>query len=635
MKQLLITAVLAIVLSIGSVAQEAPPDAEDAATSDAAPAFPDLAAFVDATIEAGMVAHDSPQATVAIVYDGELIYANGYGIADRETWQPVTADTLFRPGSTSKLFTWTAVMQLVEQGKLDLNADVNTYLETFQIPDTYDEPITLTHVLTHTAGFEEGFLGYLMVFDTADMMSLREALARYIPRRINPPGVYSSYSNYATALAGLIVENVSGMPFNDYIEANILDPLKMENSSFVEPLPADLDANMAVGYKREQGAWAAQDFELIGNFGPAGALSATANDMARFMLAHLNDGELDGARILEAATAQQMHSPLFTPDARLASMAHGFYEQFINGRRLIGHGGDTTLFHTDMLLDKEAGLGIYVSLTTDGGGTARSAFVQAFYDRYFPAPVEPITPPEDFDERAGRYAGAYKFWRHNQSTVEKAFGLGGALQITPTGEGTLLFGGALPPRQFVEIDTNLFRQVDGPLRIAFGEDEDGNVRDLHIDGLPFMDASRVPSAETPFFTGILPAIAFLMFITAWTGWAYRRKEYKAMEGGERTAVRLSLATSGVNLLFAASFLVIFTANQATIFFNIPASMKASLLLADVASLLALGTVYFAVRCWMDGYWRVGRRIHYTLVALSGLFMAWFYYYWNFLGVQLA
>lgn len=598
-------------------------------------ALADLEVFMDVAIRTQMTALDIPAVSVAVVKDGEIALSKGYGIAIQNEQIPVTADTMFRPGSISKLFTWTAVMQQVEVGNLDLNADVNTYLKTFQIPDTYDEPITLTHILTHTAGFEEGALGYLIVSDPDAIMPLNEALKKYIPRRINKPGAYSSYSNYATALAGLIVSNVSGLSFPEYIKQRIFEPLGMTQSSFEEPLPEELLPFMAPGYKREVGVFKEKPFEIIANFGPAGSLSSSASDMACFMLAYLNKGSLDGNQILKPETVDLMLSQLFAPDERLASMAHGFYENNVNGHRLVGHGGDTTLFHSNLMLDQDESLGIYVSYMGAKGGKARGEIIRLFYDHYYPESLEQVTPPDDFKERAARYAGTYKFWRHNQSTLEKAGGIFGGLTVAPTADNTLLIAGFGEPRQFVEIDDNLFRQVDGHVIVAFGEGEDGTIRDLYIDGIPFLAASRAPAAESGLYAKLLPVLSFILFLTVWTGWAYRRKEYKKMQGVERTAIRVSMMMSAINLLFVVSLGIILVMYQDTIIFDIPVALKVALWLPDVASIAAIIMLWFTVQAWRSGYWRRGRRIHYTLVTLSGLYMAWFYYYWNFLGVQIA
>ncbi|WCL54318.1 serine hydrolase domain-containing protein [Gimibacter soli] len=603
----------------------------------AAEPYPGLATFVDGMLATQLATMEISAATISVVKDGEVIFARAYGMQDIEADVPATAElSTFRIGSTSKLFTWTSVMQQVEAGKLDLDADVNTYLTGFQIPATFPEPITLRHILTHTAGFEDGALGFLIGYDTDNMLSLQDAMAKHIPMRVNKPGAYTSYSNYATALAGLIVQNVSGMPFNDYVQTHILDPLGMQRTTFDEPLPERLKDGRTVGYSREMGALKPERFELIAGFAPAGSVSSTATDMARFMMAHLQDGELDGARILKPETARQMHSVIFQGDKRLGGMAHGFYEEYLNGHRLIGHGGDTNQFHTNMLIDKDEQLGIFVSYATGSDTKGRNTFVETFYDRYYPVELAKLTPPADFDERAARYAGSYKFWRHNASTIEKAISvLMNDVEVAPTGEGTLFLAGLWGPQQYVEIDKNLFRQVDGQRRIAFIEDANGNVQDLYIDGLPFMSLSKAPAFESKFFKQLVPGFALILFLTVFTGWLYRRREYKTMQPGERAAIRFSLAVAGANWLFVLGLVIVISIYKETLFEGIPFAFKANLVLPILASLLTIGVIYHAVQAWKQGYWRLGRRVHYTLVALASVYMVVFYYYWNILGFQYA
>ena len=184
----------------------------------------DVGAFLDGILPQQLAREDIAGAVVSVVKDGKVLFARGYGYADVEKKTPVSPDnTLFRPGSISKLFTWTAVMQLVEQGKLDLDRDVNDYID-YKIPATFPKPITLRNVMTHTPGFEET-AQELFVADAKDMKPLGAYLKAHLPERVYPPGTTPAYSNYATAMAGYIVQRVSGQPFDDYIEEHILKPL--------------------------------------------------------------------------------------------------------------------------------------------------------------------------------------------------------------------------------------------------------------------------------------------------------------------------------------------------------------------------------------------------------------------------
>jgi CubicO group peptidase (beta-lactamase class C family) len=233
-------------------------------------------------------------AVVVIVKDGSVLTQRGYGYADLAARRPMDPErTLLRAGSVSKLFTWTALMQLVERGKVALDADVNTYLD-FQIPARDGKPITVRNLMTHTPGFEEQ-LKSALTYDPAAAQPFDALLKRWIPERIFAPGTMPAYSNYGAALAGYIVQRVSGMAFDDYMEAHVLGPLGMTSSTFRQPLPSGLQARMAKGYATASSP--ERPFEIVG-LAPGGALSAPATDVAKFMLAHLQRGRLGAGRML-------------------------------------------------------------------------------------------------------------------------------------------------------------------------------------------------------------------------------------------------------------------------------------------------------------------------------------------------
>ena len=326
----------------------------------------------------------------------------GVRLRRRRAEKPVLAEeTLFRPGSVSKLFTWTAVMQLAEQGRLDLDRDVNGYLD-FKIPDAYGQPITLKNLLTHTAGFEEQVKDLFTPGPASP--DLGDYVKTHIPERIFPPGTTPAYSNYGTALAGYVIERVSGRPFNQYIEENIFRPLGMTRSTFAQPLPPPLAPLMSNGYQLASDE--PHPFETVGAF-PAGSLSSTATDMARFIAAHLQGGQLNDARILRPETVSLMHSRLFALDPAANAMAYGFYEESRNGHRIIGHAGDTLYFHSDLHLIPDAGVGLLRFVKPPAGCTfsrttrwARSSTV--FPARLLPAGVGPLERRRQPPRSAGK-----------------------------------------------------------------------------------------------------------------------------------------------------------------------------------------------------------------------------------------
>lgn len=603
-----------------------------------------LRAFVDGVVEPMMAANSSPSGVVAIARHGEMIFARGYGFEDVEAEVPVDpAMTLFRPGSISKLCTWISVMQLVEQGKLDLDTDVNTYLDTFSIRDTFDQPITLRHIMTHTAGFEDGALGYLIVDDPGRIMPLRDAMERYQPARVNPPGKQTAYSNYATSLAGLIVQNVSGVPFAEYVQRNIFEPLGMRRSTFVEPLPEGLASHMAKSYAVEAGRFVEKPFEIISNFAPAGAQSATATDMIRFGQAILNGGELDGQRILEPGTMEQMLTRAFSHDERLMGMALGFYEIDDNGVRLVGHGGDTQWFHSYLGIDQAHDLTFFISFGAPGGSPVRTAFTPAFYDEFFPDESSRPQPPEDFAERAGKYAGTYAFWRSNFSTIEKLLGLTGAVQVAPTEVNTLAVSFAGTAKQYAEVGNNLFREMSpnvslisgiSPAYVAFQENDDGEVTGFVMDGLPFMSLRRLPLVATPTFNFALLGFSMLVFVAVAAGRWYRRAVVRQAPAADRTAVNGAFYAAAANLLVVIAGAVVMLIVQDKLFAGIPTLFKVWLLAPIIATAAGLYLLFRTILVWRDGVlpgtWA---RLRYTVVAVCALFMCWFYYYWNVLGFQ--
>src|SRR6185437_8520412 len=499
----------------------------------------------------------------------------------------------FRIGSTSKLFTWTAVMQLVQQGKLDLDKDVNTYLTDFKIPATYAKPVTLRSLMTHSPGFEDGALGYLISNDSASVKSIDETLKEHMPARVRPPLVLSSYSNYGAALAGLIVQNVSGMPFNDYIQKNILDPLDMHHTTFQEPLPANLKPDAVTGYVYANGVYEAKPFEFVGGFRPAGSVSASALDMTHFMIAHLQDGRYGDTRILDSATAERMHTRNFANDPRLPAMALGFYEQKMGGVRVIGHEGDTQYFHTAMFIVPTAQVGIFMSYVGTGAEPLREGILQAFFNRYFPPPpVVAMTAPDSFAASAVKYTGTYRFARHSSTKIDKA----------------LLVAGP-------SIDVSVLPKE----------------RRLLINGLGEHPAQRVPFRDAPGLWHFLLGLSTLIFVCALTTLFYRRKQIKTMTPEQKRIVRLSLAAAIWYFLTVIVLVAVVVSDMAELGGSIPGALKVALVMPIVFVLFTLALLAASVRVWGQAHWRLWQRIEFTAFVLAAVAVTLFFANWNLLG----
>lgn len=513
----------------------------------------DVDAWLDGFMPFALRRSDIAGAVVAVVKDGQVVTQRGFGYADSEKRTPVDPErTLFRPGSVSKLVTWTAVMQQVERGKLDLDRDVNDYLD-FKIPARAGQPVTLRQVLTHTAGFEEQAKDILF-YDVKNIKPMGELLKNSIPARIYDAGTTPAYSNWATTLAGYIVERVSGMPFDDYVEKEIFQPLGMRYATFRQPLPEALAAQMSSGYPKA--GQEAKPFEIIGP-APAGSLSASGADMARFMLAHLNGGELDGQRILSAETAATMHdSPLQRIDPRslippLNRMELGFFETDINGREVIAHLGDTNAFHTSLHLFMNEGTGLYVSFNSAGkegaAGAVRSELFQQFADRYFPdvAPAEGQVDAAVAKEHAAQMAGVWENSRRSDTNYLAAVSLLGQTKITVDKDGHLLVpalkdpGGN--PRKWVEVAPYVWQDRTSHDRLA-AQVENGRVVRWSFDMLsPFMVFDRVPTRKSsvwivPVLCVAIPVLALTLL--SWPiGW-WNRRRYKSPLALTGTSLKL-------------------------------------------------------------------------------------------------
>jgi len=611
----------------------------------------EVEAFLDGIMAQQKEEFNFTGATLALVKDGEIILKKGYGYADLEDRTPVDPETtLFRPGSVSKLLTWTAVMQLVERGELELEADVNDYLD-FEIPPRLlpsrgegeqPGPVTLHHLMTHTPGFEDRGEG-LFLLSREEMMPLGDYLKAYMPERVFPPGEMLAYSNYGTVLAGYMVERVSGLSFNQYVEDHIFEPLGMNHSTFLQPPQDHVEGEMARAYRFVGGEYHEGTFEYVQGK-PAGSMSSTASDMASFMIAHLQEGYYQGERILKGETARQMHRQQFTHHPHLNGICYGFFEDTFNGHRVITHGGDTLLFHSGLYLLPEEDLGLFVSYN-GGNAFARENLFQAFMDRYYPEPPPPpaLQPPEGSLERTLPYTGEYHPNRRSFTTLEKLLVLMQPIHINVNEEGYLVASFFGETEQYVEVEPGFYtnRRTEGSQLINnlfFEEDDQGQVM-LFADGI--MTFSQAPWYGTGSFTGLLIVVS-LLFLTgtlvAWgVGFAlriYRRQGIKSQDMS--SAARW---TGGLFSLLALFFFlglagilgdIVPAFGVPRIFFEDPPGLDLLLVVPIIMSFLGVLMVLFTGLAWWKKYWNLSGRLHYTLMAAAALALAWIMNYWNLL-----
>ena len=524
----------------------------------------DVEAFLDGIVPMQLQREDIAGAVIVIVKHGSVLFSKGYGYADVKAKVPVSpAATLFRPGSISKTFTWTAVMQLVEQGKINLDADINDYLD-FQVPHRFGRPVTMRNLMTHTAGFEE-VIKDLMVDRPDQLPLLQPFVIAHRPNQIYPPGTIPAYSNYGADLAGYIVQRVSGMPFEEYVQKNIFHPLGISHATYIQPLPDSLRPMMSNGY-----ALASEDpkpFELIPpQPAPDGSLSIAGADMAPFMIAHLQNGKYGDTRILQEQTAEMMHARQFSMDPAMNGMALGFYEESRNGLRIIGHGGDLNYFHSDMHLVPDQGLGFFVSYNSSGKGEldVRTALWTQFLNRYFPAP-ETHTPPAQTSH--GTVEGKYLSSRRAETTIVRSlWWVLAEASVTRNPDSTIEVDSikdfAGQPKRWQSIGNGRFREADSDQLLIFKPDASGNLQMITED--PTEIFQRVPWSRNKTFLSLslgFAALVFALTIIFWPVTALLRKHYRRKlelapaQRGFRLLVKLTCVLDLIVLLAFAATMV--------------------------------------------------------------------------------
>ena len=603
----------------------------------------DVAAFLDGIMPQQLAREDIAGAVISVVKDGKVIFAGGYGYSDVEKKKPVSPEgTLFRPGSISKLFTWTSVMQLVEQGKLDLDRDVNDYLD-FRIPATYPKPITLRNIMTHTAGFEES-VQELFVADAKELQPLGPYLHKHMPARIFPPGTTPAYSNYATTMAGYIVQRVSGQDYFDYVDEHIIKPLGMTHSTFRQPLPDALAPLMSNGYT--VASQPAKKYEFV-EAAPAGSSSVSAMDMTRFMIAHLQNGKYENVQILKPETAELMHSRQFANLPDMNAMCLGFYEETRNGHRIIGHAGDTDYFHSDLHLMPDAQLGFFISYNSAGKGeiSAREGVWHAFLDRYFPVELKDGSPVSTATSDAEQVSGRYIVSRRSEDNILSVLSVAGEFNIVRNDDGTIsakdLKDMNGEPKKFREISPMMFRDVNDQDRLGFKKDESGNT--VAVIDFPFMVFQKASGWENSAFQ--LPLVicslaVLLLTVLLWPISALIRRHYvkpltmTPAQKRLRLVVRLACIAF---ILFFLGYVAFFALALKDIVLLSPKGNPWLRLIQVFGWMGVLGSlvaIYSAIRSWQDSTRWLWSRIGDTLIALSFVGVICFVFTWHLLHWSL-
>ncbi len=597
-----------------------------------------LEAWADGAMNSLLQAHHCAGGVVAIVRNGEVLLAKGYGYSDIANRKPVDpATTLFRIGSVSKLFVWTSVMQMIEQGRLDLNADVNTYLKDVRVPNRYGKPITMKDLLTHTPGFEDQVLG-LFSHDPASMRPLGEILKDEMPARVREPGKFASYSNHGTGLAMHVVEQITGESWEQYVQTHIVDRLGLKHTVLAQPLPEAFAGDMSKGYQFGAEVYTEKEFELV-PLGPVGGISTTALDMAAFMQMFLNFGEYNGARILEEATARTMQSPLHTMAPGNNPQAYGMMDMSVPGVRIVGHGGDTLWFHTQFALLPEHNIGVFASFNTNTGPSVRDTFTNEFLKRYF-VPNDPAKPvaPEGFEDRSARYTGSYRANRFSHRSFAKMAIALQPINVTSDGKGALkisIFGN----KRWIEVAPNTFQEEDGRERIIFIEDANGAITHFVPAELGILAFERngvldLPILHLAAFAGTLLVCIFSLL--CWPLAKFLRWKHDVITSRGDLIPWPVRAIGWVACAITLGFVVALIASLGDpmdVVFGLPKSFPVLLSLPLVIAAFALLMVGLSALVWTRGQGSIFARLAYTLVTLMLCVFVFQTIYWNLTIVQ--
>ncbi|MEO6968436.1 MAG: serine hydrolase domain-containing protein [Rhodanobacteraceae bacterium] len=609
-----------------------------------------FAAFVDGVVRAYMTEKGIAGVTVAVAdRDGPLLL-RGYGVASLHPRRAVDpASTLFRIGSISKTFTYVATMQLVAAGKLDSDASVDRYLPpSLKTDDSRYPPIRIWHLMTHTAGFEDATLGAHLFYDNPNKVPALDAyLAKYKPKRVRTPAIHADYSNYSVVLLGAIVQQVSGEPFDVYIERHILTPLGMAHTTFREPLPegdpravgAGLKADFSTGFKYEQGGFTAQAFEYISNGAPAGAASSDAADMAIWMRVLLDGGTVDGHEVLDPIAFREMTTPTFSNAPAVHAIAHGFFVGRYGRYKSLEHGGDTIWFHSNMVVLPEAGIGVFVSTNTDTGVALAEALPRLIFAHVLPgARAEPPpAPPAGFAKSGQVYAGTWLSERRNDSTLEKGLTLTVAKTAT-TRDGYLVLSAGGESKRYVEQSRDVFRALNDSDRLQFLRDEHGHITGF-ASAYGHVVYDRATWFDDPFTLFVALALLALTCLGALIGVWGRRTQTARLQRGTRAPARsLLTAVFGWTLFFLAAAIALarFAAGGSDIVFDYPTpGIRFAVIAAYIAAALSLVGLWFLPRAWRASTWSVWRKLRHTLIVALMLWTIVLLIEWRVLLAPLA
>ncbi|ATD09566.1 serine hydrolase domain-containing protein [Pseudoalteromonas piscicida] len=662
LRALMLTVAIGVFFNAKAWGDNSPQLLRDSAVSDVQaplenPDLKGLRTYVDDWVKKARGQYNLPGVAVTIVKDGEIVLLKGYGFADVYSQAMAKPNkTLFRIGSITKTMTALAVMQLVEQGKLSIDTDINEYLSEFKIPDTFKAPITIRALLSHRAGFEEADAGNLFVENASEMLSTERYLATHMPKRIWPPGVNVSYSNYGFALLGYLVELQSGMDLATYMEQHIFSVLGMQNTTLREPVKTsaaltamkpELQQQLATGYFRDrQGNNIAKPFEFIGHVGGAGAISATAHDMALYMSALMGDNNL----FVQPTTQKTMIHRLYDDRPLATGIAHGMFNGKLKGYEQRYHSGATQTFAANMVIFPEVQLGIFVSTNVMGSGAhfveaLPTAILNKFYRN---KPINLVKPSQLSTSSQANiytqvlkqqvsqpnledYTGTFLSTRRSYTQLEKLAALDAAAEIAIDDQNRLVMMVAGNKIKLKHLEADVFQAGarDAPI-FYFYRDGTGTVNRFSAS-MWSGDYERVSFLQSPLFFNLALAISSLLSLSTLLFSFVRARKSKRLDQLEK----LACFSSSMILAAVLGFILMnagivfdeyqFHASFPTVEVKLLLSLVIAIVLTTFLKVLSLPIMLRM----SDLYWFY--KIHYVIFTLSCLSFIYAFWIWNAVG----
>ncbi len=597
----------------------------------------DLSAWIDSSFTTGLDSLNIAGATIILMQGDSVLHMNGYGLADIEANTPVNHNTsIFGVASVSKTFVATAIMQLVEEGKIALDRDVNNYLTSFQLEYNFNDSITVRHLLTHTAGLEDRNIG-TAVRNEKDVISLAHYLKTQMAQQIRPAGVAISYSNHGYALLGLIVEEVSGLAFHEYVKQRILNPLEMNDSGFKRQ--DELKENYVTSYlqKGKQLIPYQPNFQL---YYPAGSLSTTAADMGHYISMHLNDGRFKGNQVLDSTTVVQMHETAFKHyEKSEVGWLLGFAESRWNGIKLVRHAGGIQGFASDLILIPEKNIGLFLCVNSSSMPEGKSRifinqFTHNLLSRLIPDSIVEKEKAKDkptigvVDEPLEVFTGRYRSTRHAYTTFDKLSILTGfCFELEVVSNDSILeiveFNNKLVPISDLTFHSNY------NYYLAFGRDTKGDISYLFSEAYSFY---KLKWYEPVKFQRLWVGSIVLILLTYIIVSAVRKLFVRNKNSHLIKTINFSLASLIVLFIAVLAFGLIKIDPQE--YFNgLPLLIKVALIIPFLIIPLVFAAIYLLTKAIRFRELATFDLIYQSFIVVAVLFFIPWLTYYNLIGLN--